>query len=112
MLAIIQVFTQGIQDHLQMFFVAQEVGIADIHENGADIMLPDIAGICLLDLKKVFIWNTLFIGPVPSSYILLQLTDRCMQIDEDIRLDQLGMNNVEQFLIEAEFLLRQIDLRE
>jgi hypothetical protein len=106
MLAFIQVPVQGIQDHLQVFFVAKKIGIAYIDKNGAGIVLPDIIGISLLDAEQVFIRDSLLIGPVPFPDILLQFTYRRMKINEDIRLDQLHIDDIEQFLLKSELLLR------
>ena len=89
MLAFVQILFQGIQDHLQMLFIPQEIGIADVHEYGLDIVLPDIMGIGLLDIEQVFVRDGLFVGPVPFSDILLQLAHGCMEIDQDIGLHQL-----------------------
>src|ERR1700761_1697205 len=55
MLAFVQILFQGVQDHLQMLFVAEKISAGDIDEYGLDIMLTDIMGISLLDIEKVFV---------------------------------------------------------
>ena len=64
MLAIIVVFFQGIEYYLQMFFIAEEIGISGIDKKCFYIVLFDIMRIGFLDIEEVFIRDILFIGTV------------------------------------------------
>lgn len=101
-----------VEDNLQMGGVIEEVGVADVNNEGADIVLPDIMGISFLDAKEVIIRDALFVWPVPFADIGLQLVDRCVEVDEDIGLDHLGLEDLEEFLIEPEFLFGEVDFGE
>src|SRR5579859_4916183 len=112
MLSMAQVFFQSIQDYLKMPGIAEEIGIAGVYENGLYVVLFDIINVCLLDMEQVCVGNGLLVCPVPFPDILLQRVDWCMEVDKDIRLYQLGMNDIENLLIEVELLFRKIDLGE
>ena len=104
------IFFQCIQDDPEMFFISQEVGIGGIYEKCFDVVLPDIAGIGFLQSEKIIVRNRLFINPVPFPDIFLKLTHRCVQIDEEVRLNQLLVNDVKQLLVEIEFFIGKIHL--
>src|SRR5260221_7002566 len=105
MLSFTQVPFQRIQDHPEMFFIPQKIGVAYIHENSPDIVLTDIVGIGLLYIEQVSVRDRLFVRTISLSDILLQFTYRGMEINEDIRMDQLGIDNIEKILVQPEFLL-------
>ena len=108
MLPFADIPVQGIEYDLQVRLVIQEVGVADVYENGLDIMLLDIIDIGFLDTEQVGVRDRLFVGPVPFPDILLQLTHRRMEVDQDIRLDQLLIDDIEKLLIEVELLIPQV----
>ena len=87
-------FFQSIQDGLEMFFISQKVGIRGVYEQCFNIMLPDIAGIGFLETEKIIIRNGLFIKAVPLADIFLQLAHRRVQINQQVRLNQLLINDV------------------
>jgi len=72
------VFFEGVCYNLQVFLVSQEIGVGGVDEKGFDIMLPDIARIGFLQIKKIEIRDGLFVSAVPLPDILLQLADRRM----------------------------------
>jgi hypothetical protein len=95
MLTLVIVLFQRVEDDLEMRLVAQEVGIADVYEKGADIVLTDIVRIGFLDIVQVLIRDMLFIAAVAFSDIGLELAHGSMKIDQNIRLDHLRVDNVE-----------------
>ena len=106
MLSVIVIFFERIQDYLEVFFIIDEIGIAGIHEQGLDIVLLDIMRVGFLQIEQVIITDILFVGAVALADIRLQFGDRCMQIDQDIRLDQLLMNDIEKPLVKPELIFR------
>lgn len=90
----------------------QEIGIGSIHDQGLKIMLSDIMRVGFLNGEQVIVRNALFVGPVAFPDIGLQSVYRCMQIDKDIRLQQLLEQDLKEPLVEAEFIFRQVDLGE
>ena len=99
-----------VENDLQMGGVVEEVRVTDVDEEGSDIVLPDVVCIGFLDVEQVVVGNGLFVGAVAFADIGLQLAYGCMEVDEDIGLHDLGLEDVEKILIEAEFLIGQIDL--
>ena len=81
MLPFLVIFFQCIQHYLQMFFIAQEVGIGSIYEKGLDVVLPYVMRISLLNVEQVFIRNVLLIRAVALADVLLQLAYRRVQVD-------------------------------
>jgi len=94
MLSMIIIFFQSIDDHLQMFFITEEIGIWGIDEKCFDIMVFYVMGVGLLDIEKIFVRYVLLISPVPFPDIFLQTAYRRMQVNEQIRLQQLLMNDI------------------
>jgi hypothetical protein len=111
MLARSPIFIQCADDRLQVPFIPKEVSPGRIHEQCLHIVLPDVVGIGLLDIRQVFVGNGLLVRSVPLSDILLKPRHRRMQVDKDIRLGDLLVDDIEKPLIEPEFILRQVHLR-
>lgn len=99
-------FSQCFNDHLEMFFIAQKIGIGSIHKKRFDIMLFDVMGIGFLDAEQVIVRDILFIGTIPFFDIGLQAVDRRMQVNEQVWLHQLLMNDIEKPLVKAELIIR------
>ena len=112
MLTFARIPLEGVEDDLQMCRVIEEVGVADVDEKGAGIVLLDIAGIGLLYGEEVIIGDALFVRAVPLADIGLQFADRSVEVDQDIRLYDLGLEDIEEILIEPELLVGKIDLCE
>ena len=88
------IFFKSVQDYLEMFLVAQEIGIGRIYKKGFDTMLPDVTGIGFLQPEQIIIGYGLFIRPVSLPDIFLQLLYGCVQIDQEVGLYQLLENNI------------------
>ena len=112
MLSCHRVAFERIEDDLQMSGVVKEVGVAYVHDERVDIVLPDIVRVGFLNVEEIIIRNALFVGPVTFADIGLQLAYRCVEIDEDVGLYDLGLEDVEEILIEAELLFGEVDLAE
>ncbi len=69
MLPFPRIALQRIEDDLQMSRVVEEVGVADVHEERADIVLPDIVGIGFLDAEQIIVRDGLFVGAVAFADI-------------------------------------------
>ena len=110
MLSFAGIAVECVENDLQVRGVIEEIRVGDIDEEGADIMLPDIVGIGFLDAEQVVVGYGLFVGAIAFADIGLQLAHRRMEVDEDIGLHDLGLEDVEEILIEAEFLFGEIDL--
>src|SRR5450631_359762 len=108
MLAGLIIFFQGIEDDLEMFFSSQEIRIGRINKKRFDAVLLDIAGIGFLQVKQVIVRNGLLIGPVPFPDIFLKLKDRRVQVDQQVGLNELLVNDFEEFLIEMKLFKRKI----
>ena len=107
MLAGLIFLIEGIKDHLQVFFIIEKISIARIYKQRLDMMLLDIIGIGLLDVEQVFIRYVLFITPVPFFDVCLESCDWSMKIDEDVRLDELLVYDLEQTLVETKLIIGQ-----
>ena len=55
MLTIFIIVFQGINDNFQLLFISQEIGIGRVYNESFNIMLLDIMGIGLLQIKQVFV---------------------------------------------------------
>ena len=64
MLSALIIFLERIGNHLEMFFIAQKIGIARIDKQRFDIVLFDVVRISLLDIKEVFVLDLLLVRPV------------------------------------------------
>ena len=93
------IFIQCVYDGIQMGFISQEIGMGSIYKECFDIMLFNISRIGFLQAEQVIIRDGLFIGAVPFAYIFLQFAYRRMQVDQDIRLYDLRIDDIEQFLV-------------
>lgn len=109
MLPIIVFFIQCINYGLQVFFIAQKIGMGCINKKGFDVMLFYVVGIGLLQVKKIFVLNILFVRAVAFFYIHLQFMYGGMQVNQDIGLEELLVNDIEQALIQPEFIFGQVD---
>ena len=89
MLPLIIIIFQCFNDHLKVLFISQEIGIGCIDKKRFYIMFFDIVSIGLLNIEKIFVRDILFIRPVTLLDILLQTTYRSMQVNKQIRLQQL-----------------------
>lgn len=85
----------------------QEIGIGHIHKQCLYIMLFDVVCVCLLDIEEVIIRYILLIAAVTLPDIRLQFGNRCMQVDQDVRLNQLLVYDIKQALVQPEFIFRQ-----
>src|SRR5664279_3080288 len=103
MLAGFVIFFQGIQDNLEMLFISEKVSIGCIDEKCFNAMLPDITRIRFLDIEQIIVGYGQFIGTISFPDIFLELLNRCVQINQKIRLYQLLVNNIEEFLIQMKF---------
>lgn len=110
MLAFSGITLQCVEDDLQMCGVVEEVGVADIHDEGPDIVLADVMGIGFLDAEEIIVRDALFVWAVPFTDIGLQLAYRSVEIDKDIGLYNLGLEDVEKILIKPELLFGEVDL--
>jgi hypothetical protein len=108
MLTGFKIYFQGIKDNPEMFFVSEEVRIARINKKCFNVMLPDIAGIGFLKVEQVIIRDGLFIRTVSFLDIFLQLMNGCVQVDEQVGLNQLLVDDIKKFLIEMKLFIRQI----
>lgn len=99
-------------DCLQLLFTVQEIGIGAVHHQGLDVVLSDILGIGFLQAEQIVVGNLLFIGAVPFFDVFLKPVYRRMQVDQQVGLHDLGIDDVEQFLVEAELLVGKIHLGE
>ena len=106
------VFVQRIDDHLQVLFVGQKIRIGRIHKNRFQVVLLDVVRVGFLDAEQVFVRDALLVGAAPLADVLLQPCDRRMQVNQDVRLEQLLVNDVEQALVQIEFICRQVHLGE
>src|SRR6202161_280254 len=70
---------ERVEDDLQMSGVVEEVGVADVYDERADIVLADIVRVGFLDVEEIIIGNALFVGPVTFADIGLQLAYRCVE---------------------------------
>ena len=104
------VLIEGINNDLQVFLVAQEIGIGHIDKDGLQIVLPDVMGIGFLYAEEVFVGYSLLVGAVSLFDVLLQFADGRVKVDQDIRLDQLLVDDLKQPLIQPELIFGQIDL--
>ena len=71
MLPLIIILVKRIDDHLKVFGIAQEIGIAGIDEQGFYVMLFYIVRIGLLNIQQVFVGNMLFVRTIALFYIRL-----------------------------------------
>ena len=110
MLPLRVILVQRINNYLQVFFIAQEIGIGGIHKKRFHIVLSDVVRIGFLYAKEVIVGDALFVGPVPLFNILLQLLHRRMQVDQQFWLHQLLVDDLEESLVQTEFVFRQVDL--
>lgn len=85
-----------VEDDLQMSGVVEEIGVADVYEEGVDIVLPDVVGIGFLNVEEIIVRDGLFVGAVTFADIGLQLAYGCVEVDEDIGLYDLGLEDVEE----------------
>ena len=106
MLAWFIIVAECINDHLQVFGIAQKIRIASVYDECFDIVLFDVLSISLLYVEQVLVGDRLFIGPVTLADVLLQFAYRRVQVDKNIRLCQLLVNDLEQLLVESEFFIR------
>ena len=93
------IFFQCIQYNLEMFFIAKKVSVGCVYKQGFDAMLFDVAGIGFLKFKEVIVRNGLLVGTVSFVYIFLQLLYRCVQINQQVWLNELLVYNIEKFLV-------------
>src|SRR5690606_20747763 len=91
--------------------IAKKVCIRSINKKSFDIMLFYIMRVSLLNVEEVFIWNILFVRSVTLAYVRLQTRNRSMKVDQQIRLHELLVDDVEQPLVEPELIVRQCNLR-
>lgn len=108
MLTIGVVLIQRINNGMQVIFIAQEVGFGYIHKQGLYIMLFDIVRIGFLYTEKIFVRYILFVGAVTFFDIHLQPVYRRMQVDEDIRLNELLVYDIKQSLVKPELVIGQV----
>ena len=94
MLPLFNVVFKRIDYYLQVFFIIQEISIQSIHKNCFYIMLSDIACIGFLYIEQIFVRDILLIYTIAFFNILLKLLYRRMQVDDDIRENQLLLHNV------------------
>ena len=95
MLPALILFFQRICNYLEVFFIAQEIGIAGIYKQRFYVVLFYIIGIGLLYIEKLLILYSLLIRTISFFNILLQFLHRRMQVDQYIRLRQLLVDDLE-----------------
>lgn len=95
MLARFVVFVQRIEDYLEMLLITQEIGIACVNEKCFDIMLSDIIRIGLLNIEKVLIRDRLLVRTISLFDVQLQFINGCMQVNNNIGLNELLINDLE-----------------
>ena len=106
MLSGIIIFLQRFQQCLNMFFIAQEVGMACVHEQGFHIVLLYVLRIGFLQFEQIFVRYILLIGTVTLPDIFLQFHGRV--INQQIGLHS-RVDDIKQFLVKSELLVGQID---
>jgi len=72
MLPVFIIFSQRINNGLQVFFITYKISITRINKNCFYIMLFDIVSIGLLYIEKIFIGNILFKSSFSFFNVLLQ----------------------------------------
>ena len=102
------IFIQRIDDGIQMLFIAQKICIGSIHKNCFDIVLPNILCVSFLQAEKIIIRYPQLVRTISFLNIFLQFVHRCVQVNNNIWLNDLWIDNIKLFLIESEFFIRQI----
>src|SRR5690606_4123902 len=93
----------------KMLLIAKKVCIRSVDKKSFDVMLFYIMRVSLLNVEEVFIWNILFVRPVTLAYVRLKTSDRSVEVDQQVRLHELLMDDVEQALVEPELIVRKCD---
>ncbi len=106
------ILLQRVEHNLHVAFIARKIGIGSIDEYCFQIVLPDVAGIGILQVKKILVGYGLLVGALTSANVFLQFFDGCMQVDQYIWVQQLLVNDIEEFLIQAKLFRSQVDLCE
>ena len=75
-------------------------------------MLTDVVGVGFLQVEKILVFYALLVGPSSFADIALQFVYRGMQVDQQVGLHDLLVDDVEDLLIEPEFLLGKVHLGE
>jgi hypothetical protein len=108
MLSLGIISVERINNGIEMFFITEKVGIGNIHENGAYVVLFNIMRIGLLYVEQIIVRDLLFVAAVTFADIFLQPVHRCVEINNNIRLDHLLQNDIEQSLVKPEFIFGQV----
>ena len=99
MLAMVVVFFQNFYYRFEMAFIPKKISIGSINKKSLYVMLSDVVCIGFLDAEQIIIRNFLFVGTVSLLYILLKLAYRCMQVNQDLWLNQLLVNDLKKPLV-------------
>src|SRR5688572_13702154 len=108
MLPVFIVFSQRINNGLQVFFITYKISIARINKNCFYIMLFDIMGICFLYAEEILIRNILFKSSFSFFNVLLQFIHWRVEVNDNVGLHDLLVNNFKQALVQTEFIFVQI----
>ena len=108
MLTILIIVFQCINDNFQLLFIPQEISIRSINEECFNIMLFDIVGVGLLQVKQVFVGYGLFIDSLSFLYVFLEFLHRGMKVNQQVRLGNLLVNDFKQFLIKAKLFFGEV----
>jgi hypothetical protein len=72
MLPILIFFFKGIQDGVQVLWIADEISIAGINKQRFHVVLFDVMRIGLLDIVEIIVLDILFVRPVSFFDVFLQ----------------------------------------
>lgn len=107
MLPVVVFLVERIHDGFQMQFIVDEIGLGSIYKQRFDVVLFDVLGVGFLQGEEIIVGDVLLVTAVAFADVFLQFVDRRMQIDQDLWLYDLGIDDVEQFLIQPELLTPQ-----
>lgn len=96
---------QGIHDDPELGGVVLEVSIGHVHDKRPDRVLANVFQVGLLDPEKVVVGYLLLVFSRPGADMLLETGDRRVQVDQQVRLRQPRIDDVEQALVEPELLV-------
>ena len=94
---------QRLYNSIEVFIVTKEIRMFGIHDKCGDVVLADIIRISLLDIKQVMVTDIFFIVPVPLPDIFLEFIYGCMEVNQNIGLDELLIDDIKQPLVQPEF---------
>lgn len=98
------------QQGMEVLITAKEIHFRGIYYQRAHRMLADELHVHVVHLMQVSVGDLLFVSTVPLFNVLLQALDGRVQEYQDIRLRQLRIDDVEQLLVQREFIILKVHL--